>query len=132
MVFRNIFCHFFESISRFYLDFLKKPPTPSASTVLSLTIIDVFLLHIEHCPNNILFSLPVFFINCCFTNNIFCVRIAFLLNAKNTNFKFLKTHLIVQINCNVKVNVSPLKSILWLLSSSKQKVTVFKTGLFFF
>ena len=50
------------------------------------------------------------------------------------SYTFEQNSFLIQILmiCNVKVNVSPLKLTSLLLSSSKKKVTVFKTDLFIF
>ena len=109
--------------------------------ILSLTIIDFFLLEIEHCITNNLISLinnnnlsTGFFIKSYLTNDVFCTTVMFLTNAITISFLFLKTHLVVQISVifSVKVNVSPVKLTSSLLSCSKQKVIVFKTDLFIF
>ena len=63
----------------------------------------------------------------------FLYRVSFLSNAKLISFKLSKVQFVVHILiiCNVKVNVSPLKSYSLLSSSFKQNVTVIKTDLVF-
>ena len=60
---KTFFAEFFDTLSLFLPQFLKKSQNLPACIVLSLTIIDFFLLQIEHCSTNILISLPVFLSN---------------------------------------------------------------------
>ena len=57
--FHNNFCHSFEKLSPFLPRFLKKSSKPSATIVVSLTVNDFFLLHIEKKPISTLLPLEV-------------------------------------------------------------------------
>ena len=85
--------------------FLKTLPNPSACIALSETVIDFFLIHIELYPINTLILLEVI------SRTIFVGRSVSSNNTITICFKFLEVHSLVHslINCEVKVNVSPLK-----------------------
>ena len=58
--FNTLVAIFLPALEDIFPRILKKLPRPSAYIVLSLTIIDFFLLQTMHFPTNSLVSLPVF------------------------------------------------------------------------
>ena len=56
---RTLVDNFIPAIAELHPKILKKPPSPSACIVLSLTVIDFFLLLIEQYLNNFLLNLDV-------------------------------------------------------------------------
>ena len=92
--FNTFLAHFLPILTELLSRFLKKSLKLSASIVLSLLIIDFFLLHNERWPTSNLFSLPGFFIQCYLSNKVFCAKILFLTNAVAIGLKFLKVLLL--------------------------------------
>ena len=91
--FNTLVANCLPALAESFPKFLKKSPNPSASIVLSLTILDFFRSHITHFSTNNLICLPVFFINCYFTSDIFCSAVVFTTNTITISFKLLRVHL---------------------------------------
>ena len=86
--------------------------------MLSLTIIDFFLLQNQQCPIRNLIPLLVFFI-CYFTNNVFCSRGVFRTNVKWKSF-FLETLL----DSIKTINIVIQTLLVHILNSCKENVIV--------